>query len=117
MYRYQKGLLQRDVADYAGLDRSTYSSYEEAGRDYYPIKKIEKIAELFSIPATELLDDFNLFLYNGQGQQIKDMRRHRKMTQVEFAERLGVPVGTLKAWEQGRVRIFKSTWEKLKIRG
>ena len=32
-YRYQKGLLQRDVAEYVGMDRSTYSSYEEMERD------------------------------------------------------------------------------------
>ena len=35
-YRYQKGLRQRDAADYAGIDRSTYIHYEEAGRDFYP---------------------------------------------------------------------------------
>ena len=29
--RYQKGLRQRDVADYAGIDRSTYVHYEEYG--------------------------------------------------------------------------------------
>ena len=34
-YRYQKGLRQRDAADYAGIDRSTYIHYEEAGRDFY----------------------------------------------------------------------------------
>ena len=45
------------MADFAGIDRSTYSSYEEDGRDYYPI---DKIAELFSVPVTELLDEFNL---------------------------------------------------------
>lgn len=116
-YRYRNGLLQREVANFAGLDRSTYSSYEEAGRDYYPIEKMRKIAELFSVPVTELLDEFNMFLYNGQGRQIKEMRRKRNMTQAEFAQRLGVPLGTLKAWEQDRVQIFKSTWEKLKMRG
>ena len=38
-YRYQHGLLQRDVADYAGLDRSTYSGYENTLRDYYPNRR------------------------------------------------------------------------------
>ena len=69
-HRYRCGLLQRDVADFAGLDRSTYSSYEEIGRDYYPIEKMLRISELFSIPVTDLLDEYNLFLYNGQGEQI-----------------------------------------------
>ena len=31
-YRYQRGLRQRSVADYADIDRSTYIHYEEAGR-------------------------------------------------------------------------------------
>ena len=78
---------------------------------------MEKIAELFAVPVTDLLDEFNLFLYNGQGQQIKEMRRRRQMTQAEYARRLSVPLGTLQAWEQDRVQICKQTWRRLKIRG
>lgn len=43
-YRYQKGLRQRDAADYAGINRSTYIHYEEAGRDFYPKEHMEKLA-------------------------------------------------------------------------
>ena len=82
-----------------------------------PIEKMQKIAELFAVPVTDLLDEFNLFLYNGQGRQIKEMRRRRQMTQVEYARRLGVPFGTLQGWEQDRVQICKQTWRRLKIRG
>ena len=32
---------------------------------------MEKIAQLFEIPVERLLDDYNLFLRNGQGKQIK----------------------------------------------
>ena len=116
-YRYQKGLLQRDVAEYVGMDRSTYSSYEEMGRDYYPIDHMRKLAELFEVPLDALLDEYNLFLYNGQGKQIKAMRAARKMTQAEYARRLGVPIGNLKQWEIDRVKIFKSTWERIMLRG
>ena len=111
-YRYKKSLLQREVADYAGIDRSTYSGYEKDGRDYYPIEQVEKIAALLDVPVTELLDAFNLFLYNDQGKQIKAMRQRLNLTQKDFAAKLGVKIGTLKQWEQNRVRIFKSTWEK-----
>ncbi len=55
-YRYQKGLRQRDAADYAGIDRSTYIHYEEAGRDFYPKEHMEKLAELFEVPVETLLD-------------------------------------------------------------
>lgn len=117
MVSLSKGLLQRDVAEYVGMDRSTYSSYEEMGRDYYPIDHMRKLAELFEVPLDALLDEYNLFLYNGQGKQIKAMRAARKMTQAEYARRLGVPIGNLKQWEIDRVKIFKSTWERIMLRG
>ena len=110
--RYQKGLRQRDVADYAGIDRSTYVHYEEYGKDLYPIEHMEKIAQLFEVPVDTLLDDYNLFLRNGQGNQIKAIRMKLGLTQKQYADKLGVSLGNLKHWEQNRKQIFKSTWEK-----
>ena len=112
-YRYRRALLQREVAEYAGIDRSTYIHYEEYGRDYYPLDKMEKIAEVLDVPVTELLDEYNMFLYNNQGRQIREKRRSLGMTASEYAAQLGVPLGTLKNWERNRVRILKSTWKKL----
>ncbi len=112
-YRYRNGLLQRDVADYAGIDRSTYSGYEEVGRDYYPIEQMKRIAELYAISVTALLDEYNTFLYHGQGHQIKTLRQSKGMTQSAFSEHLGMPIGTLKGWEQGKAQISKATWSRL----
>ena len=111
-YRYRKALLQREVADYIGVDRSNYMSYEKIGRDYYPIRNRERLADLYGGPVVELLDEFNRFLYNDQGKQIREKRLKMQLTQRSYAARLGVPVGSLKSWEQNKVRIFKSTWEK-----
>ena len=111
-YRYQKGLRQRDVADYAGIDRSTYVHYEEYGKDLYPPEHMEKIAQLFEVPVETLLDDYNLFLRKGQGEQIKTIRTKLGLTQREYADKLSVSLGSLKQWEQNRKQIFKSTWEK-----
>ena len=76
-----------------------------------------RLADLFGLPVTELLDEFNLFLYYGQGEQIRQMRQSRGMTQKEYAGRIGVPLGSLKKWEQNRVTISKSTWENLRMIG
>lgn len=111
-YRYQKGLRQRDAADYAGIDRSTYIHYEEAGRDFYPKEHMEKLAELFEVPLENLLDDYNLFLLRGQGAQIKAIRQRQGLTQKAYAAQLGVPLQKFKRWEQGSVQIFKATWER-----
>ena len=110
--RYQKGLRQRDIADYAGIYRSTYIHYEEYGKDFYSPKHMEKIAQLFEVPVETLLDDYNLFLRKGQGEQIKTIRMKLGLTQREYADKLGVSLGSLKQWEQNRKQIFKSTWEK-----
>lgn len=112
-YRYQNGLLQSEVAKVMGVDRTTYSRYEENVLEAYPLDKLAKASEFFEIDVTSLLDDYNLFLYRGQGQQIKRLRKSIKLTQPEFAKYIGVPLGTLKKWEQNRVNIQKKTFEKL----
>ena len=100
------------LATYAGIDRSTYIHYEEAGRDFYPKEHMEKLAELFEVPLEDLLDDYNLFLLRGQGAQIKALRQRLGLTQKAYATQLGVPLQKFKRWEQGSVQTFKSTWEK-----
>lgn len=112
-YRINNGLLQRDVAKVMGIDRTTYSRYEENILEAYPLDKLTKVAELFGIDVTALLDDYNLFLYHGQGKQIKRLRKSMKLTQSEFAKYIFVPLGTLKKWEQERACIQKKTFEKL----
>lgn len=111
-YRYKKALLQREVADYLGIDRTTYVHYEEQARDYYPIEHMEKLAILYDVPVADLLDNYNLFLYGDQGRKIRTLRTSLGMTQAQYANYLSVPVGTLKKWEGNRVRISKTTWEK-----
>ena len=111
-YRYKKALLQREVADLAGIDRSTYISYENTDREYYPLEIMERIAPILGVHVTELLDDFNMFLYQNQGEQIRERRTSLGMSQVEYARYLGVNRENLRKWELNKVRIFKSTWEK-----
>ncbi len=112
-YRCGKRLFQSEVADYAGINTSTYLSYESGGRDYYPIDKMKRIASLLDVDILELLDDYNRFLYDGQGKQIRKLRKSMGLTQYQFGKRMGVSTGAVKRWENDRVVIFKSTWEKL----
>ncbi len=111
-YRHRKALLQRQVADFAGIDRSTYIHFEEGDRDYYPADKLKKIAEILEVDMLELMDDYNRFLYYDQGRQIQARREALGMTVPQYAGYLGIPTGKLRNWESNRVKIFKSTWEK-----
>lgn len=112
-YRFQNGLLQRDVAKAMGVDRTTYARYEEAVLDAYPLDKLAKAAECFHVDVTALLDAYNLFLYHGQGQQIKRLRKAMKLTQSGLAELLGVSLGTVKRWEQEQIKLSKLTYLSL----
>ena len=60
----------------------------------------------------ELMDGYNLFLYHDQGKQIQAKREALGMTELQYAEHLGVPLIKLRKWESNQVQIFKSTWEK-----
>ena len=119
--RYQKGLRQRDVADYAGIYRSTYIHYEEYGKDFYSPKHMEKIAQLFEVPVERLLDDYNLFLRNGQGKQIKAIRMKLGLTQREYADILwktrvsGFPTASLPTMSNRALRLTmpqaRASWQ------
>ncbi|MBE6753348.1 MAG: helix-turn-helix domain-containing protein [Ruminococcaceae bacterium] len=108
-YRYERGIQSKDVAAFAGIDRDTYRSYEK-DTTYYRREVIEKIAQLLDVEVHELLDDYNRFIYDGQGKKIKMIRKSFGMTQYEFAEYIGVLPGTLKQWEQERTRISKKAF-------
>ena len=112
-YRHRNGLLQREVADYVGIERTTYSAYEEDGRDYYSSDILENIADFFKVKVADLLDDYNTFLCDGQARQIKALRDKMKMTPAEFAAHFGITKEQIKKWEQGKARMTKKFWERI----
>jgi len=112
-YRRRKGLLQREVADCIGIERTTYSAYEEDGRDYYPIDVLEQLAELYQVGVGELLDEYNTFLRNGQARQIGALRSEMQLSQIDFANHFGVRKEQLKKWEQGKARMGKMFWKRI----
>lgn len=113
-YRHLKGLQQKEVADHVGLYRGTYAGYEDpAARDYYPLDKLGPIADLLEVPLLDLLDDYNRFLYNGQGVQVKAFREKQGLSRKDLADRLGIWPSTIRDWECEEVRMTSATWRKL----
>jgi len=112
-FRYKKALLQREVADFAGIDRCTYNSYENRIRDIIPLGKLSLVASILEVEIIDLLDDYNLFIYNGQGGQVKRLRTTIGLTQKEFGEKIKVNASTVKKWENERVRISKNSWKRI----
>ncbi|MDD6489237.1 MAG: helix-turn-helix transcriptional regulator [Clostridia bacterium] len=57
-YRNKCGLTQEQTANKLHIDRSTYTYYE-TGKNFPPLEKIIKLADIFNISYTDLLDDYN----------------------------------------------------------
>jgi transcriptional regulator with XRE-family HTH domain len=113
-YRHKKALRQRDVAEKTGIHLATYCAYEQEDRKIpYPFDKLRTIAELFGVEITDLLDQYNLFLYNGQGRQIRALRQSLGLTKEEFGKLYRFHVHTVNRWEKDAIQILKSTWVKL----
>ena len=113
-YRHKKALRQKDMAEKTGTHLATYCAYELEDRKIpYPLDQLSKIAELFGIEVTDLLDDYNLFLYNGQGRQIRAWRQSLGLTKREFGKLYGFHAHTVNQWENDNIQILKSTWVKL----
>ena len=82
-------------------------------RDYYPLDKLSSLAELFEVPLDYLWDDYNRFLYEGQGQRVRVLRESMGLSRREFADQFGVWTTTVRNWETDSVRMTRQTWEKL----
>src|SRR3954462_6996995 len=60
----------------------------------FPLVPSLSVAPQETAPATSL--------EAGASPAVRDLRRRARLTQLEFASRLGVPVETIRNWEQGK---------------
>ena len=97
-YRLQNGYLQSEIADMIGVYRSTYIYYEEPSRNFYELDKLQLLADLYQVDIECLLDEYMLFLFRGQGKQLKALRKELGLTQKQFADMVGVRFVSFKQW-------------------
>ena len=110
--RHQKGLMQKEVAERIGITRNVYVHLESGEVDWFPKEIADKLAALFEIPVEDLLDDYNRFLYQGQGKLIRAYRESLGLEKKPFARLIGITPSLLRDWELERKRMFKDSWEK-----
>lgn len=110
--RHHMGLMQKEVAQRVGISRARYIEMETGAVDYYPKEIVDKLAELFGIPVADLLDEYNLFLYRGQGKMIQEYRESLGLKKKSFADLIGINPHLLGAWEADRKRMNINSWEK-----
>lgn len=113
-YRHVKSLKQQDIANLLGINRSTYIRYEE-NPENIPTDMLSKIASVLDIDPKELLtDDYCRFQFDNQGEQLKAIRKKAGMTQIKFADTIGVHSCTIKRWEKNIAKINRETYARIK---
>lgn len=109
--RHSKGLMQREAAQIAGVSRSVYNTIECGVTIQIPEGMAESLAEFYGVPITDFLDEFNRFLYDGQAKRIKDYRKKLGLGRKPFCRQTGVPLSSLRGWEDGKKEISLKCWE------
>ena len=106
------GLMQKEVADLIGITRGHYIDFEVGYVDHYPKEIVDKLAALYGVPVDDLLDDYNRFLYKGQGKVLQEYRESLGLKKKQFARLINLDPGTLRIWERDEKIMFKKSWEK-----
>ena len=80
--------------------------------DHCSAEIADKLSALYNIRVEDLLDEYNLFLYRGQEEQIQTYMEQFGMGRKKFAKTLGICDSSVRAWESGQVRVSRESWEK-----
>lgn len=110
--RHHLGLMQREVAEYAGISRVVYIEMEKGVLDCYEKDVVDKLAGLFGVSPFDLLDDYNRFLYLGQGKMALECRKKTGLSRKAFARRIGAAETSVMTWETERGKLMKRSWKK-----
>jgi len=113
-YRHRENLHQEDIAHYLGIERTSYWGYENRELKYYPFEVMLRLSERYEVDLYDLVDNYHIFIYNNQGENIKRIRKELgNITQIKLSQILGVNLGVIKHLEQNKVRISKRNYNKL----
>lgn len=110
--RYSKGLLQSEVAEMIGVTRAVYGDIESGITQNVPVDAAAKLAQIYDVPVTDFLDEYNLFLYDGQAVRIRAYRESLGLKRKPFARAMGIPIRSLQEWERGEKVISRKSWER-----
>ena len=104
--------MQTDAAEIAGVTRAVYIDIECGTTQHIPLEMVQRLAEFYDVPVIDFLDEFNRFLYDGQGKRIRVYRESLGLGKKAFARKLGIPIRCLQEWENDRKVISKKSWER-----
>jgi len=98
--RKNNEMSQSEFADKIGVHKNTVYYWEK--EIHIPTEnQLEKIVEVFDLPADWILIDTENDLINAVGERIKYVRESNDMSHVKFSAKIGVDKKTVPQWERG----------------
>jgi len=96
------GYGQKELADLVGIDRVTLTRLEngDVSEENMKTDLLIKIAVQCGFDKTFCCNRYHTFIANDSGQQIKQYRKQKRLTQVQLAEQLQVSKTAVKRWEK-----------------
>ena len=121
--RKEKKLTQKELAEETDIPYRTLQRWENGESQIKP-EKAEKLADYFGVSVGYLLgyddNDFEKQIridtlndIINQMNRLKELRKEKKLTQKELAEKTDIPYRTLQRWENGESQIKPEKAEKL----
>lgn len=110
--RHSRGLMQKEVAQVAGVSRGVYADLETGASKQMPAHAADKLAAFYGVPTTDLLDDYSAFLQSDPASRLLHHRTQLGLTREAFAQQLGTSVRNLQMWETGKRTISYKSWER-----
>ena len=105
-------MRQSEAAEIAGVKRSVYIDIECGTTRHIPMNMAEKLAEFYEVPVGDFMDEFDQFLLDGQANRIRAYREKTHMGRKTFSRFSGIPLSSLRDWENERKTISRKSWEK-----
>ncbi len=100
------------MAELVGVSGSVYLNLETGAVDCCSREIADALAAAIGVTVDELLDEYNRFLYHGQGQAIQEYRKQLKMGKKPFARLLGVSDSSIREWVAERKRVSRKSWDR-----
>ena len=78
-YRFEKKMMQTELAELTGIDVCTIKHYENTSSNY-DLDKLSRIAKALEVDVGVLYDDYHLFLSDRYGEKVKELRTSKGLT-------------------------------------
>ena len=104
--------MQQEAATLLSVGRSTYIDYEIGTIERFDLQVIQRMSLLYQVPMDDLMDKYNTFLMNGQGEQMRRWRMSLGYSYKAMGKYLGVATSNIVAWEKEEKIMTRKLWER-----